>query len=136
MKKPVALLFAFILAVSLAACGNGPSDAGLNAQTDGSAADSETTAPAAPDTTPDDGAGDSGILIAYFSWSGNTETLAGIIQTETGGDLFAIEPETPYTDDYNALLMTLTLLGLRAYFLTAQAVERRRWSSTWAAANE
>lgn len=104
MKKTVALLFAFILAVSLAACGTGPSDAGLNAQTDGSAADSETTAPAASDTTPDDGAGDGGILIAFFSWSGNTETLAGIIQTETGGDLFAIEPETPYTDDYNALL--------------------------------
>ena len=27
-----------------------------------------------------------------------------MIQEETGGDLFAIEPETPYTDDYNALL--------------------------------
>ena len=27
-----------------------------------------------------------------------------MIQTETGGDLFEIEPATPYTDDYNTLL--------------------------------
>lgn len=44
------------------------------------------------------------ILIAYFSWSGNTEALAGIIQEETGGDLFKIETEEPYTNDYNTLL--------------------------------
>lgn len=44
------------------------------------------------------------ILIAYFSWSGNTETLAGMIQQETGGDLFAIETQTPYTDDYDTLV--------------------------------
>ena len=43
-------------------------------------------------------------LIAYFSWSGNTETLAGMIQEVTGGDLFAIETETPYTDDYDAVV--------------------------------
>ena len=30
--------------------------------------------------------------------------MAQIIQTETGGDLFKIEPATPYTDDYNTLL--------------------------------
>ena len=44
------------------------------------------------------------MLIAYFSWSGNTEQVAQIIQQETGGDLFEIAPATPYTDDYNELL--------------------------------
>lgn len=44
------------------------------------------------------------ILIAYFSWSGNTKQLAEMIQGEVGGDLFAITPANPYTDDYNALL--------------------------------
>ena len=44
------------------------------------------------------------ILIAYFSWSGNTEELAGMIQSETGGELFEIEPAEPYTEDYDALL--------------------------------
>lgn len=42
-------------------------------------------------------------LIAYFSWSGNTEQLAGDIQEQLGGDLFKIEPETPYTDNINEL---------------------------------
>lgn len=45
-----------------------------------------------------------GILIAYFSWSGNTEAMAQMIQAETGGELFAIAPATPYTEDYNTLL--------------------------------
>lgn len=44
------------------------------------------------------------ILIAYFSWSGNTEAVAGMIQEEVGGDLFEIVPAEPYTEDYDALL--------------------------------
>ena len=43
-------------------------------------------------------------MIAYFSWSGNTEKMAQTIQEEIGGDLFQIEPAVPYTDDYDALL--------------------------------
>ncbi|MBT9779651.1 flavodoxin [Clostridium sp. MCC353] len=43
-------------------------------------------------------------LIAYFSWSGNTEALAELIQEQTGGELFEITPAVPYTDDYDALL--------------------------------
>lgn len=45
-----------------------------------------------------------GTLIAYFSWSGNTERMAQIIQEETGADLFEIQPAAPYTDDYDTLL--------------------------------
>lgn len=41
------------------------------------------------------------ILIAYFSWSGNTEHLAKIIQSQIGGDMFKIETAEPYPDDYN-----------------------------------
>lgn len=41
------------------------------------------------------------ILIAYFSWSGNTEHLAKIIQSQIGGDIFKIETAEPYPDDYN-----------------------------------
>ena len=46
---------------------------------------------------------ESTVLIAYFSWSGNTKQLAEMIQEQTGGELFEIEPETPYTDDINDL---------------------------------
>lgn len=48
--------------------------------------------------------GTGGTLVAYFSWSGNTEQMAQMIQEETGADLFEIEPATPYTDDYDTLL--------------------------------
>lgn len=45
-----------------------------------------------------------GALIAYFSWSGNTEAVAQEIQEQTGADLFEIVPAEPYTDDYDELL--------------------------------
>lgn len=42
------------------------------------------------------------ILIAYFSWSGHTETLARQIQGRIGGDLFEIKTVDPYPTAYNA----------------------------------
>lgn len=44
------------------------------------------------------------ILIAYFSWGGNTEGIAEEIQRQTGADLFEIETVTPYSTDYNTVL--------------------------------
>ena len=41
------------------------------------------------------------ILVAYFSWSGNSEEMASYIPEQTGGDLLEIQPETPYPEDYN-----------------------------------
>ncbi len=45
------------------------------------------------------------ILIAYFSWSGNTRGIAGEIRKQTGADLFEIRPVHPYSSDYNSVLM-------------------------------
>ncbi len=45
------------------------------------------------------------ILIAYFSWSGNTRGIAQEIQSQTGADLFEITPVNPYSTDYNTVLM-------------------------------
>lgn len=39
------------------------------------------------------------ILVAYFSATGNTKTVAEKIAEETGGDLYEIIPEKIYTDD-------------------------------------
>ena len=39
------------------------------------------------------------ILIAYFSWGGNTETVANYIANQTQGDMFRIEPVVPYVPD-------------------------------------
>ena len=41
------------------------------------------------------------ILVAYFSWGGNTQYLAENIADQTGADLFRIETITPYPTDYN-----------------------------------
>lgn len=43
-------------------------------------------------------------LIVYFSWSGNTENVANVIQAQTGAELVKIEPATPYSDDYDEVL--------------------------------
>jgi flavodoxin len=45
------------------------------------------------------------VLIAYFSWSGNTRGIAQEIQRQTGADLFEISPVNPYSSDYNTVLM-------------------------------
>ena len=113
MKKWTSLFLALAMALSLAACGS--SNQGNTpeppASVSGSTAEetpteepaeepSEEPAESETPTTEDS----SSVLIAYFSWSGNTEQVAQIIQQETGGDLFEIAPATAYTDDYNELL--------------------------------
>jgi flavodoxin len=40
------------------------------------------------------------ILIAYFSYTGNTRAIATQIQQETGGDLFEIATVKPYSKKY------------------------------------
>lgn len=40
------------------------------------------------------------ILVAYFSRSGNTRVIAGQVSRALRTDLFEIEPERPYPDDY------------------------------------
>ena len=45
------------------------------------------------------------MLIAFFSWGGNTRGIAHEIQRQTGFDLFEIEPVPAYSDDYDTVLM-------------------------------
>ena len=88
MKKLRTLVMSSALALSLAACGSQ------------SAAEENTAA--AAETAEETSAGS--MLVAYFSWSGNTEQMAQIIAEETGAVLFEIAPAAPYTEDYNELL--------------------------------
>lgn len=53
----------------------------------------QQNAPAAP-------AGGKRILVAYYSWSGNTKALAEKISAGTGGVLFEIVPAQPYPTEY------------------------------------
>ena len=44
------------------------------------------------------------VLIAYFSWSGNTRGVAEEIARQIDADLFEITMVTPYSTDYNTVL--------------------------------
>lgn len=118
MKKWTSLLLALAMTLSLAACGDSGTQENTSeppASVSGSTGE-ETPAPTGTEMPAEEPAeepaesetptaGDSSsVLIAYFSWSGNTEQVAQIIQQETAGDLFEIAPATPYTDDYDELL--------------------------------
>lgn len=97
-KKVFSIILAGVLVLGLAACSQ-------NAETE-TASTAETTAMATQtaESQADEAEEGEKTLIAYFSWSGNTEKLANMIQQETGGDLFEITPAEPYTEDYDALL--------------------------------
>lgn len=83
LKRFGVILLGCLVAISMVACGN--RDGG-----GGSAIDNEPEAPVS---------GESKILVAYFSHSGNTQQLANMVAQETGGELFRIVPETPYGSD-------------------------------------
>lgn len=44
------------------------------------------------------------ILIACYSYSGNTASVAGLISRETGGDLLEIQPVAGYPEDYSTVV--------------------------------
>ena len=54
--------------------------------------------------TQNTGGSGSKVLIAFFSWGGNTKGIAEEIQSQTGTDLFEIELVHPYSSDYNTVL--------------------------------
>ena len=116
MQKMLAILFSAMMAFSLAACSNGAPSSGADSSP---AAPTPSPEPASASSEPLESAetpapADSaaeveqteagGTLVAYFSWSGNTQQMAEIIAQETGADLFEIATVTPYTDDYNTFL--------------------------------
>lgn len=47
---------------------------------------------------------DKKVLIAYYSYSGNTKAVAEKIQQVTNGDLFEITPKKAYPKDYNTVV--------------------------------
>ena len=123
MKKIAGIVLLCMMGFTLAACGQtqestASSEAGSSAAAETVSRQetveetvAETAAEAAAAETgasesgaEETGSGTGNILIAYFSWSGNTEAVAGMIQEEVGGDLFEIAPAEPYTEDYDTLL--------------------------------
>ncbi len=48
---------------------------------------------------------DGKVLIAYFSWSGNTRDIAHNIDSRIDADIIELTPAKPYSTDYNTVLM-------------------------------
>jgi flavodoxin len=59
-----------------------------------------TDVAASPAAGPSGRADEGNVLVAYFSRSGNTRVIAGVISRTLGADLFEIEPARPYPADY------------------------------------
>ncbi len=92
LKKIFALLLTLCCALALVACGSSSSTS--KAAPSGAAA-----AAAAPAAQPP--LAGKKVLVAYFSYSGQTERVAKVIQAKTKGDLFKIETTTPYPAGYH-----------------------------------
>lgn len=100
MKKLLLIPFMLLAVLSMAACGGG---------------DDEPFTPEQPETpeqpggddnepgTPTPG-GNGRYLVLYASRTNNTERVARQIQTTLDCDILEVEPQTPYEDDYNAML--------------------------------
>lgn len=95
MKKFLSMMLAASLVVSLAACSQPEEPVETTSETE-SSSDEETSQETVADAASENG----NVLVAYFSWSGNTAEMASYIQEQTGGDLFEIQPVNPYPEDY------------------------------------
>lgn len=115
IKKITALISVAVLAVSLAACGaSGNQDVGgtdIGSVDTGSAeagsGDAENTG---TDSTGTDAESQRNILVAYFSYTGNTEEVAKQIAEQTGGDRVQIERSVPYDDVQTEARMSLRVM--------------------------
>lgn len=85
LKKRILTLIGVFMVLVLTACGTNDTTANEQAGSGTNGAD----------------IGENHILVAYFSKSGNTESMAQVIQEQTGGDLFEIVPQEPYPDSYD-----------------------------------
>ena len=98
MPKILVYLFVLMVALCLTACSSG--------QEETPPADNEQQQEVtpSPDEQQEPQADNSTILVAYFSRTGNTETVAGLIAEQLGADLYAITPAEAYPEDYQQAL--------------------------------
>lgn len=97
-KKMLALLMTCAMAVGmLAGCGANNTEAESSQSKESENTTNSTENQNDVDDPTDGGAGKT--LVVYYSATGTTEGVAQTIAEVTGGDLFKLEPVTPYTDD-------------------------------------
>jgi len=93
MKKLLALTLTMMMAFTLAACSN----------TNNSTKKETGTSNEENNNKPQLDTANKKILVAYFSYSGNTKMVADQIHKSVGGDIFEIKTADPYPTDYNTV---------------------------------
>lgn len=113
VKTIVALFLVFVMAAAMVGCAGGSngtdsiSDDRISSQSGDTSEDKKTstdTSDGNEESKAEDSVGNGKILVAYFSYSGNTKKIAEEIQSKTGGELFEIKTVNAYSDDYNTVL--------------------------------
>ena len=111
MKKLTAIFLCFVMALSLAACGNTTSSTNESSTPESSVPPASSEASNTSESTLSTAASQEpasqqetegkvgNTLVVYFSATGNTEQAATYIAGITGGDLVELEPADPYTDE-------------------------------------
>ncbi len=115
MKKILALFLSLSMIFALTACGsNGNTKSTADTQPSSESTEAVTETPTeAPTEAPagtssevdteesseDTEATEGKTLVVYYSATGTTEKVAGMIADATGGELYEIEPVEPYTDE-------------------------------------
>lgn len=102
MKKLSYLVFAFIFLLIFTACSNNAgNEQQSNSETQPSS-QTEANQSVQDEQTPE--SSNTKSLVVYFSYSGNTETVAKEIAEQTNSDVFEIVPVVAYSDDYNTVV--------------------------------
>ena len=96
MKKRLSLLLAAAMVLTLAACGATNADSNTADEPKNDAA-ADAADPAPTEETPESTGGK--VLVAYFSATGHTKTIAEYLQAALDADLYEIVPQEPYTAD-------------------------------------
>lgn len=107
MKKLMPLIMTLALLFTMAACSDQNTTPHEGASSSApSVSEPISEPPQAPSEAPssEEEEASAKSLVVYFSWSGNTESVANEIASQTGADVFEIVPAEPYTDDYDTLL--------------------------------
>lgn len=112
MKKIISLIMAGMMIFTLTACANStePDNAVQNTGQSSIAPEeenqikSENESSKLEESETTELKEQSSCLVVYFSQTGNTETIAGMIAEHTGGELFHVETVTVYPDEYNDLI--------------------------------
>ena len=114
MKKIFAIIVCLAMALTLAACGDTPTENVTPADSPETenAAESAEDVPENPEETPAESPAETSTespeetpaeggktLVVYYSATNNTEAVAGYIAEATGADIFELIPTEPYTAD-------------------------------------